>query len=472
MNSLEEVMLDVYRLDYAEFDDLPKHHFSRSHGKAMKEILYPDYPMMMDYRIEQSRVPLKKRILIAMLVIVLAMMGTAMGAVALSRLIHRTESDFEVVDSVMQWNITWFEDGMFYEAENKIGEEVLCYYSKTNDRSAVMCGMPECTHISKTSPNCGALKGSDTHSRYGFNRIGDKLYFLAVKSSSEDSIGSIDLIKCDMDGKNQHAVASIKDTFSPFITDVRYFNDQVLVSYYQNSDLVKNENTGEFEFVTLEKYRFYMKLIDISTGKVETLVSREEYDGLGGGTVYQNTVYYIYSYHIEPPTGEMLTPETAPKLYGGFYVRDLSTGEEKEYENISVLGESFDYFSPDRIMCYDKANKKLCIFAPETGTFNNIADYNMNGYTADGKNSLFIQNSDSEFWTNYNFETGELTQIQCYTGDLDIHPNFAHTVGNTVWLDVSPTDNGNSLRHAYIDRDDFFAGKYENARLIKEAELK
>lgn len=472
MNSLEEVMLEVYRLDYAEFDALPKHRFSRSHGKAMKEILYPDYQMMMDYRIEQSRVPPKKRILIAMLVIVLAMMGTAMGAVALSRLIHRTESDFEFVDNVMQQNITWFEDGMFYEAANKIGEEVLCYYSKTNDRSAVMCGMPECTHISKTSPNCGALKENDTHSRCGFNHIGDKLYFLAVKSPSEDSIGSIDLIKCDMDGKNQRAVVSIKDTFLPFITDVRYFDGQVLVSYYQNSDLVKNENTGEFEFVTLEKYRFYMKLIDIFTGKAETLVSREEYDGIGGGTVYNNTVYYNYSYHTEPPTGEMLTPETAPKQYGGFYVRNLSTGEEKAYENISVLGESFDYFSPDRIMCYDKANKKLCLFDPETETFNNIADYNMNGYTADGKNALFIQDPDSGFWTNYNFETGELTQIKPNSGDLDIHPNFAHAVGNTVWLEVASAIDGNSLRHAYIDRDDFFAGTFENAKLIKEAELK
>lgn len=373
-------------------------------------------------------------------------------------------------DCIISNTVTWYEDGMFYETANSEGESVLCYYSKTNDRSAVMCGMPECTHIYKASPDCGALKGSDMQSRYGFNQVGEKMYFLAAKLPSENSIGSLDLIECDIDGKNRRIAASIENILTPFVTDVKYIDGHALVTYYQNSDYVKDENTGEFEFIYLEKYKFYMQWIDISTGKIETLVNREEYNGRGGGTVYQNTLYYNYTYNMEPSTGEMLTPETSPKLYGGFYIRDLSTGEEKEYENKSALGESFEYFSPDRIMCYDSENKKLCLFEPETETFNNIADYNMNGYTADGKNALFIQSSDSEYWTGYDFETGELTQIQPYTGDLDIHPNFAHAVGSTVWLDVFPADDS-SLRHAYINRNDFFAGKFENVKLIKEVEL-
>ncbi len=382
----------------------------------------------------------------------------------------RNEIEGEFDECVISQNTTWYEDGMFYETANSEGEPVLCYYSKTNDRSAVMCGMPECTHAYKTSPGCGALKERDTFTREGYNRVGDKLYFLALQSPTENSTGSLDFIECDIDGKNQRLVASIENTSLAFINTVKYIDGHVLFSYYQNCGFVEDENTGKIEFVNYEKYKFYIKRIDISTGNVETLVSREEYNGRGGGTVYQNTLYYNYSYNIEPPTGELLTFETAPKSYSGFYIRDLSTGEEKGYKDISAMGESYEYFSPDGIICYDSENDKLCRFVPETETFNNIAHYNMNGYTADGKNALFIQSSDSEYWTGYDFETGELTQLQPYAGDFDIHPNLTHTVGNTVWLEVVSADDS-SLRHAYIDRNDFFAGKFEIIKLIKEVEL-
>ncbi|MCM1062424.1 MAG: hypothetical protein NC452_19385 [Eubacterium sp.] len=371
-------------------------------------------------------------------------------------------------DSIISWGTTWYEDGMFYETQNSYGENVLCFYSKDSDRSAVMCGLPECTHVSKTSPDCGALMDSGTVSRCGFNRIGDKLYFIAVQSFSENATGSVDLIKCDINGRNRRIAASLENTSLPFITDVQYSDDHVLIAYYQNFDVEKNETTGLYEFVYLDKYRFYIKQMEISTGKIETLVYREEYDGYGGGAVYGDNLYYNYRYHAEAPTGEMLTPETAPEMYGGFYIRDLLTGDEKEYENMIVFGAALGHFSPDRMIARDWKNGKLCRFDSETDAFIEIADYNLGSYTEDEKDAVFAQNDEAEFWIKYNFESGELSQIPCCENNK-ISPSCTHTVGNTVWAELSDSD-GKRL-YAYMDRADFFAGNFENIKTVKEVEL-
>lgn len=371
-------------------------------------------------------------------------------------------------DCIVSLGTTWYEDGMFYEAKNSEGENVLCFYSKDSDRSAVMCGLPECTHVSKTSPNCGALMDSNTFSRCGYNRIGDKLYFIAEQNFSEKSMGSVDLIECDLDGKNRRVAASLENTNIPFINDVQYTDDHVIISYYQNFDVEENENTGENEFVYLDKYRFYIKRIEISTGKVETLVYREEYDGYGCGAVYENTLYYNYRYHTEAPTGELLTPETAPPWHGGFYIRDISTGEEKEYENMTVFGVSLGHFSPDRMVAWDWKNDKLCRFDNETEKFIDIADYNCGEYTEDDKYVLFTESEESEILMRYNFVTGEISQIP-YSQDSGIYLDVTHTVGNTVWVILS--DQEGNIQHGYTDRDDFFSGKSKNVKIIKEAEL-
>ena len=209
--------------------------------------------------------------------------------------------------------------------------------------------------------------------------------------------------------------------------------------------------------------------MEISTGKVETLVYREEYDGKGSGTVYNNILYYNYMYRTEAPTGEMLTPETATPLHGGFYIRNLSTGEEKEYKDMTVFGVVLGHFSPDRMIAQDRKNGKLCLFDNETEKFINIADYDYGSYTEDEKDALFTQNSKTNFLTRFNFESGELSQMP-YSENSGIYPSLAHTVGNTVWLMMS--DSEGDLRHAYIAREDFFAGKFDNLIFIKEIDLR
>lgn len=362
--------------------------------------------------------------------------------------------------------VTWYEDGMFYTDFNSAEESVLCYYSKTDDRSAVICGNPECTHASKTSPDCTALEENGTRERYGVNRIGDKLYFFENKPPVDnDSLGYFDLIECDADGKNRKVAASLGDVYLPFITSVRYSDGHALISYYVMFECVESEETGWFESVELEKRKFYMQWIDISTGEIETLVAREDYDGWGSGARINDAVFYSYSYTLEPSTGELLTPETAPKKYGGFYVRDLATGEETEYEHKTPI-----YYDSDKVICSDRDKRKLCVFDIESKTFTDIADYDSGGYVGDGKDALFGAASDSDEWTHYNFATGELTQIPRYNGELEFSLNRAHVIGDTVWMQIS-FEGYPLMRQAYIDRDDFFAGKFENITFIKEAEL-
>ncbi len=379
-----------------------------------------------------------------------------------------SEEEFGAKENITLNSTTWYEDGMFYETQNSDGEGVLCFYSKDADKSAVMCGLPECTHVSETSPDCGALMDSGTFSRFGYNRVGDKLYFIAVQNFSQEATGSVDLIECDIDGKNRRIAASLENTNLPFITGVQYSDDHVLISYYQNFDLEKNESTGLYDFVYLDKYRFYIKQIEISTGKIETLLFREEYDGYGIGTVYDNTLYYDFSYHNEPPTGEALTPEAAPPWQGGFYIRNLSTGEEKEYKNVSALGIGLGHFSPDRIIISDRDNNKLCRFDCETGKFIEIADYDSGSYTEDERDALFLPNNESEFLMRYSFESGELSKIP-YSSDSGISPKLTHTVGNTVWAEKY--DSEGEHIYAYMDRNDFFAGKFDNINMIEEVKL-
>lgn len=378
----------------------------------------------------------------------------------------KKENQAEMKYCVTSGFVTWFEDGMFYTDFNSAGESVLCYYSKTDDRSAVICGNPECTHASKTSPDCTALLQNGTRERYGVNRIGDKLYFFEDKLPIDDSsLCSFDLIVCDADGKNRKAAASIGDVAAPFITSVRYSDGHVLVSYYVMYEFGKSEETGEIEFLSLEKHKFYMQWIDISTGEIETLVAREDYNGWGSGARINDAVFYSYSYNLEPPTGELLTPETEPKKYGGFYVRDLATGEETEYEHKTPI-----YYDSDKVICNDRDNKKLCVFDTESKTFTDIADYDGGGYAGDGKDALFGAAFDSDEWTHYNFETGELTQIPRFNGELKFILNTTHVIGDTVWMQIE-CEGYPIMRQAYIDRDDFFTGKFENITFIKEAEL-
>ena len=74
---LAEVFDTVYLQELSEFDSAPRHFFSLRHRRQMKKILYPNtvYAGM-----TKREAPLKKRLLIALLVIILSLLGIVAGA--------------------------------------------------------------------------------------------------------------------------------------------------------------------------------------------------------------------------------------------------------------------------------------------------------------------------------------------------------------------------------------------------------
>lgn len=77
--TIEEVLEEVYRLDYAEFDNPPKHFFSRRHKQNIKSILFP--------RREQPVSPkVKLRPQKMVIILVLVFLAILTGAVIILRL--------------------------------------------------------------------------------------------------------------------------------------------------------------------------------------------------------------------------------------------------------------------------------------------------------------------------------------------------------------------------------------------------
>lgn len=74
---LAEVFDTVYLREFSEFDSAPRHFFSLRHRRKMKKILYPN--TVYDGAAKR-RAPLKKRLLIALLVIILSLIGIVAGA--------------------------------------------------------------------------------------------------------------------------------------------------------------------------------------------------------------------------------------------------------------------------------------------------------------------------------------------------------------------------------------------------------
>lgn len=75
--TLAEVFDAVYLREFSEFDAAPKHFFSFKHRRAMKKILFPQGVSSFT---TNRRLPIKKRIIIVMLVILLSLLGIAAGA--------------------------------------------------------------------------------------------------------------------------------------------------------------------------------------------------------------------------------------------------------------------------------------------------------------------------------------------------------------------------------------------------------
>lgn len=88
--TLAEVFQIVYKEEFAEFDNPPKHFFSRRHRKAMKAILYPHTAPEPS---EKRHIPLKRRVLIVLMVVILMAFGISAGAAMIRGFTRKENSD-------------------------------------------------------------------------------------------------------------------------------------------------------------------------------------------------------------------------------------------------------------------------------------------------------------------------------------------------------------------------------------------
>lgn len=90
MYNLKEIMCEVYRQDFAEFDNSMRHHFSRRSRKKLNGILYPK---TLQPAQNLRRIAPGKRIVIALLIIILMAVGITAGATIANGFLRKNHSD-------------------------------------------------------------------------------------------------------------------------------------------------------------------------------------------------------------------------------------------------------------------------------------------------------------------------------------------------------------------------------------------
>lgn len=109
--TLADIFDAVYEQEFSEFDNPPRHLFSRRHRKAMKEILYPQ---TISTSAANLKIPLKKRVIIALLVILLSALGITAGAAVIKRFILEEHSDHTELLAVNDKNAPIMIDRLYY----------------------------------------------------------------------------------------------------------------------------------------------------------------------------------------------------------------------------------------------------------------------------------------------------------------------------------------------------------------------
>lgn len=109
-NILSEVFDDVYRQEFSEFDDTPSHFFSLKHRKAVKGIFYPQ---AVTYKVKRGT-PIKRRLLIALLVILLSAIGVAACAAVSRSFSFKEKGEFTVMTPVIDQNAPIMIDDYYY----------------------------------------------------------------------------------------------------------------------------------------------------------------------------------------------------------------------------------------------------------------------------------------------------------------------------------------------------------------------
>ena len=150
-NILSEVFDDVYRQEFSEFDNTPRHFFSLRHRKAVKGMLYPQAETYTASR----RIPIKKRLLIALLVILLSAIGLAAGAAVSRSFLFKERNEFTFMTAAVDQNAPSMFDNYYYLPDVPQGSEL---YNQqrglTNAYSAYKDGFGRFFFIGQTAKDC------------------------------------------------------------------------------------------------------------------------------------------------------------------------------------------------------------------------------------------------------------------------------------------------------------------------------
>lgn len=130
-------------------------------------------------------------------------------------------------------NYNYSNDGMFY-----YGNKGISYLDAETGKEMTICTKAGCKHEDETCP-------AKVEALYctGIVYDGSKLYY--VSSSGEQEFKSLNLTQCDVNGENRKKLADFPEIQTP--EAVAYYEDFVIVAYYNGFDVEKREEVNNRE---------------------------------------------------------------------------------------------------------------------------------------------------------------------------------------------------------------------------------
>ncbi len=341
-----------------------------------------------------------------------------------------------------------YENGAFY-----IVRDTMMYYSMEADTYVPICTKPDCTHDRDTSPDCSAL----TNGGKAAAKIGDKLYFF------EPSESDLKLVASGLNGTNRQTVAVIEkgNMYSDY--EYRYGDDYVLCVFYDPLNIEDMEKDDDFNISPVNVD--YVIKIDLADGKVTKLLKKKDYSAVVyHALIHGDKLIYSYSYNTKDLSDEEDAEEIRKNHRQGFYSLDLKTGEDKLLsENFNVIGmlsEGFDFFDPEKIICFSIDDGMIYLYDMYTGKFTPVDKcVEPSGYlTADYDHIIYKREKGDSELCCYDFTIEKINKIPPlpegkYLSGTDI-------VGGTVW--ISYADEKGIMCRGYMTKEDFLKGNYDN----------
>lgn len=344
-------------------------------------------------------------------------------------------------------NASLYENGVFY-----IVRDTIMYYSMEADTYIPVCTKPDCTHKRDTSPDCSAL----TNGAKGIVKKENNLYFFEPYESK------LNLICSNLNGTGRRTVAVIEKGNMYMDYEYRYEDDFVLCVFYDPLNIEDMEEGDEYQ--TSPKTVSYVIKVDLNSGNVTELLKKKDYSAtVYHAIIYENKLIYSYSFNTKDLSDEDDTEEIRKSHRQGIYSLDLNTGEDillsRDFNVIGMLGESFDHFNPEKIICYSVDDEMIYIYNMNKDQFTPVdKSLDPSAYLAADYNHIIYKRdeNDNEFCC-YDLTSAETVKIPMlpngmYLSGVDI-------VGGTVWIMYSDEDG--IICRGYLNKEDFMIGNYD-----------